>query len=217
MDGQNDTGAAVAGDGAGGADGGVQGHPETGRDRVRRLLLDQLGFRHPRGTDDDAARRFLDRLADELGYMADDRLAVLRDMMRTHGQGSARNQWPDHASFIGWAEVVQPRPLEDLPALLRWFGSVEGPRAIAEGTLVETWEYIRMRKVPPVTQQARQLVAERAAESNRRIAILAERRAAGMSVNPADDEWGRWYLARRAACEEIVARERAARAAGDAA
>lgn len=192
MDGQNDN----------------ETHAETKRDRVRRLLLDPLGFRHARGTDEAVGRRFLDRLADELSYMADDRLSALREMMRSHGQGSARNQWPDHASFIGFAEVVQPRPLEELPALLRWFGSVEGPRAVADGQLVETWEYIRKKKVPPVTPQARLVVAEAAKINARRLMIIEERIDQGRTIPADDDQWRRWYLTCREKCMALVERER---------
>lgn len=184
-------------------------HAETKRDRVRRLLLDPLGFRHPRSMDEAAGRKFLDRLADELSYMADDRLSALRDMMRSQGQGSARNQWPDHASFIGFAEVVQPRPLEELPALLRWFGSVEGPRAAADGQLVETWEYIRKKKVPPVSPQARLVVADWAKENARRLLIITERIDQGRTIPADDDQWRRWYLACRDKCMALVERERA--------
>lgn len=189
-------------------------HAETKRGRVRRLLLGPLGFRHPRGTDEADGRKALDRIADDLGYMADDRLAALCDMLRSHGQGSARNLWPDHATFVGFAEVVQPRPLEELPALLRWLGSVEGPRALAAGTLVETVEYVRGRKVPPVTPQARQLVAEKAAENARRLVIIGERRAAGLGIAPSELAWEGWYLDQRAAAEALVAREQAVRGHG---
>ena len=191
------------------------GPAETGRDRVRRLLLAPMGFRHPKGVDEAEGRKRLDNLADELGYMTDASLAALAEMVQFHGQGSARNWWPDRATFIGLAEVVQPRPIAALPALRSWFGSVEGPRAQAAGELVETYEYIARRKLPPATSQARQLVAEQARENARRLLILGERRAAGLGVMEGDVKWERWYLARRAECEAIVKAERAARGHGD--
>lgn len=184
---------------------------ETKRGRVRRLLFGPLGFRFRREVAEGERHRFLDHLADDLAYLSDASLAALAEMLRSHGQGHDRNLWPDRATFLGFAEAVEPRPVEELPALLSWFGSVEGPRAIAEGTLVETFLYIRDRKAPPFTDQARKRVTERAAEANRKLAIIAERRAAGLQVPPDDLAWERWYLDRRAACEAIVARERAAR------
>lgn len=187
---------------------------ETKRGRVRRLLLDPLDFRFAKGTDEAWAKRFLNGLADDLAYMPDERLAALRESLQSHGQGSARNQWPDRATVIAFAEWFAPRPLEELPALLSWFGSVEGPRAIAEGTLVETFEYISRRKAPPYTPQAQALIAESAAASARRLAILAERRARGLACGGDDLAWERWYLALREKCEAIVARERARKDGG---
>lgn len=201
MDGQNDEAVGLV---------------EAKRAKVRRLLLEPLGFRFRQGVDEAARRQFLDGIADDLGYMAEDRLAALADMLRTRGEGAARNLWPDRATFLGFAEVAQPRPIEELPALLSWFGSVEGPRAQAAGELVEVWDYICRRKAPPFTAPARNLVAEAAREANRRLNIIAERRAAGLGSAPHELEWERWYLARRADCEAIVARERAARGHRDA-
>ena len=192
----------------------VEGQTETKRDRVRRLLIDPLGFRFPKRTEPDEARKRLDRLADDLGYLSDASLRTLADMLRTKGQGSERNFWPDHATFIGFAEVVQPRPVEELPALLSWFGSVEGPRAISEGTLVETFDWISRRKIPPYSPPARAAVNEEAAKNARRLSIIAERRAAGLTVAPDELGWERWYLDRKTECEALVARERAARGRG---
>lgn len=184
---------------------------ETNRDRVRRILLNPLGFRFPKATDPERQRQLLDGLTDELGYLTDASLAVLRDMLASKGQGSARNFWPDRATFIGCAEAVQPRPLEELPALLSWLASVEGPRAIEAGTLVETIEYVERRKVPPYSDQARALVAERAADNRRRLVVISERRAAGYGLAPDDIAWERWYRERQEAGEALVARELARR------
>lgn len=186
-------------------------HHETKRDRVRRLLLDPLGFRFPKGTDPEEAKKVLNRIADDLAYMADERLRALRDMMASKGQGTARNFWPDHASFIGFAELVEPRPVAELPALLSWFGSVEGPAAMKAGILVETWQFIERRKKPPVTAQERALVAEQSAVNARRLTIIEERRRDGRAIDADDAAWERWYLDLQASCEGIVARERAAR------
>lgn len=190
-------------------------HHETKRDRIRRLLLDPLGFRFPKAVDAEAGKKTLNRIADDLTYMSDASLAAMRDMMASKGQGSARNFWPDHASFIGFAEVVEPRPVEELPALLSWFGSVEGPAAMKAGLLVETWQFIERRKKPPVTNQERALVSEQAAKNARRLQIIEERRRDGRTVDAEDAAWERWYLQLRIRCEEIVERERAARGHDD--
>lgn len=187
---------------------------ETKRGRVRRLLLDPLAFRFPKGTDDVKARRFLDELADELAYMPDDRLTALRESLQYQGMGAARNHWPDRVTILAFADRFAPRPLEELPGLLSWFGSVEGPRAIEAGTLVETFEYIRRRKAPPYTPQAQAQIAENAAASARRLQILSERRVLGLTVAGDDLAWEGWYIGLRRRCEEIVARERAKRGHG---
>lgn len=184
---------------------------ETKRDRVRRLLLDPLGFRWPRGADEAEGRRKLDGIADELAYMDDDRLAALRDLLRGKGEGVARCFWPERATFIGFAELVQPRPIEDLPALLSWFGSVEGPRAIEDGTLVETFEYIRDRKVPPAHEKAAAMIRARATENARRLQLVDDRIRQDLPPRDGEPEWARGYRARRAWCEEIVRIERAKR------
>lgn len=185
------------------------GQAETNRGRVRRLLLDPLGFRSPRGTAPEAERKFLDALADELGYMRDAELQVLAGMLRSKGGGSARNFWPDLASFRGFAELVAPRPLAQMPKLLSWFGSVEGPKAAAEGTLVETYAYLERNKVPPASDGARRMVREEAAKNAHRLRVIEDRRRAGAPVTGAEAEWARWYCGRRAWCDELVRIERA--------
>lgn len=184
---------------------------ETNRDRVRRLLFVPLGFRHRREVDEAQCRHWLDTLADELGYMRDARLVALAELMRGHGQGAARNFWPDRATFIGFAEMLEPRPLDQLPAVCSWFGSVEGPAAMRAGTLVETWQYIQRAKKPPYTDQARRQIAEAAALSRRRLDIIAERRQLGLPLNPDDLAWEAWYRRLSDHCAEVVTRERSAR------
>lgn len=184
---------------------------ETKRDKVRRLVFAPLGFRHRRERAEEDGRKWLDDLADELGYMSEDRLKALAELMRGQGEGAARNFWPDRATFIGFAEMLEPRPLDQLPAVCSWFGSVEGPRAIEAGTLVETWQYIHRTKKPPYTEQARRVIDEQAAMSKRRIEVIADRRRAGLSVDADALAWERWYLQVQAQCEAIVARERARR------
>ena len=183
---------------------------ETKRDRVRRVLFEPLGFRWPRSVDGAEGARILDQIADELSYMADDRLEVLRDVMRTKGEGGSRDFWPTRAAFVNFAEMVEPRPIEDLPALLSWFGSVEGPRAMAAGTLVETFEFIAARKVPP-GPRAQKLISETAAENARRLQMVEDRQRQGLPPRDGEPDWARAYRARRAWCEEVVALERAKR------
>lgn len=170
------------------------GQAESNRARVRRIVYDPLGFRFPRAVDADLGARRLDTLADQLSYLTDDSLGALREMLRHQGLGSARCHWPERATVIALAEIVQPRPIWDIPELRRWFASVEGPQALLRRELVETWEYFSQRKRPPVDAGARAKVREAAEAARRRLAIIGEREAAGLSVRPDDLQWRVWYL-----------------------
>lgn len=186
---------------------------ESNRARVRRLLLDPLGFRFRRGTGEEAQRKFLDTVADELAHMSAAQLQVLFAMLKGKGQGEARNVWPDLATVRGFAHVVAPRPLSDEPALRRWFGSIEGPQAILDGTLVETARYFLRNHAPPVTPGARAKVREAAVANARRLQIIEEKRGRGIDVPAHDAEWAREYRAARAYWEEVVRIEREAKGA----
>lgn len=188
--------------------------PETQRGRVRRLLLDPLGFRFKRGTDAATAQARLDQIADDVAYLTDDQLQVLEGMLRTKGQGADRAFWPEAATFRGFAEIIHPRSIEDVPALRRWFASVEGPKAQAEGTLVETAAYFEHYKVPTAKPGARKAIADRAAQNQRRLTIVAERRAAGLVNDPDDLAFERWYQGRAAYLDEMVSLLRAAKGGG---
>jgi hypothetical protein len=184
---------------------------ESKRDRVRRLLLEPLGFRKPGGMSAEACAEMLVRVCDELAYLSDEALARVEEALRFRGTGKDRNGWPDLATFRAYAELAEPRPIEELPALRRWFGSVEGPRAIADGTLVETWAFFGRHKRPPVGSQDRRVIADRASANRRRLELVDDKRKHGRMVDPQDAEWARQYRARRAYLEEMVRIERAER------
>jgi hypothetical protein len=186
---------------------------EANRDRVRRLLFAPLGFRHPAKLTEADGRARLDQIADELGYLTDDALETLARMLRVHGQGAARNWWPDRATFVGWAHVVQPRPLEDDPKLLSWFASVEGQRMVQDGTLVETFHYFQKHRVPPFTPEARRRVLEQARDANRRVMLTRERQDLGHEVLPDSARFADLYEAETARLAALVQRLAKGRAA----
>ena len=180
------------------------------RARVRVLLidpLDGLGFRRKASATVAEHQAAMESLADNLAYMSDTGLRALSEMLRTKGEGAARNIWPASATIYALAELIERRPIEELPGCLRWFRSVEGPRALAAGTLVETWSYFHRMKRPPV-HMGREL-AQRAAENRRRLQIIDERSVAGVATVE-EIEWARGYRDRLAYCEALV------RGAGDA-
>lgn len=182
------------------------GQAEGRRARVRRLLVDPLqaiGFRRARSVTVEDHQATLDSLCDNLGYLSDAGLVALREMLQTRGEGAARNIWPATATIYGLAELLERRPVEELPGCLRWFRSVEGPRAAAAGTLVETWSYFHRMKRPPV--HAGRELAQRAADNRRRLQIIDERAQAGVAT---DDElaWARGYRERLAYCQSLISR-----------
>lgn len=183
---------------------------ETNRDRVRRLLFAPLGFRFPKAMTEADGRAQLDRIADELAYLSDWHLGALARMLRPHGQGSARNFWPDRATFIAFAHICQPLPLAQDPKLVSWFASVEGQRMVQEGTLVETWDWFERHRVPPYKPEHRRLVATQAAENARRLLLVEERERLGHEVTPDNLAWARHYRAERDRLAAMVASSDAA-------
>ncbi|QQA43943.1 hypothetical protein [Pelagovum pacificum] len=184
---------------------------ETKRDRVRRLLLEPLGFRKSANVTAERQKAILDQVCDELAYLSDEGLARVREALQAKGQGKARDCWPELASFRAYAEMAEPRPIEELPALRRWFGSIEGPKAINERTLVETWVWFQRHKRPPVTPADRRQVFERSERNRRKLTIIEERIAAGREVDAEDRDWVRRYREKRDYLEQLVEQERGAK------
>ncbi|WP_229864440.1 hypothetical protein [Seohaeicola zhoushanensis] len=163
---------------------------------MRRLLIDPLtdaGFRFPKGTSDDEAKASLNRIADYLGYASDTSLARLRELLLTKGEGSARCFWPCYATVVGWAEKVQPRPLEEVPELASWFGSAAGREALAGGRLVAEFEFWQSKKRPPIYPEDRVRAAERAKTHNQRRDLVRDRQARGVTVREDELQWAGWY------------------------
>lgn len=178
--------------------------PESKRGRVRRLLIEpltELGFRKSGKVTADRHKANIASLADELAYMSDDSLTSLYAMLRTKGQGGQRDIWPSTATMVGFAELVQERPLEELPGLVRWFASVEGPKALHDGTLVETWLYFHKHKKPPFSAQ--HIIREKA-DANRRKLALYRDRAKRNVADESELDWVRRYEARLTYCTDLV-------------
>lgn len=186
---------------------------ETQRDRVRRLFSDRLnglGFRrhgNVKVADHDLT---MIKLIDALTYMSDQGLNVLFDMLKSKGQGRDRDIWPSRATILGYAELVEPRSIEELPSLIRWFRSVEGPKALREGTLVETWQYFQIHKRPPVS--ARRQIEDKAKKNAHTLELYRERVANGRA-DPEERDWVDRYEKRLAHCKGLLP----ANAEGDAA
>lgn len=177
---------------------------ESKRGRVRRLLfepLEEMGFRKNGMVKAEDHKSKMDRLADNLAYMSDQSLGALCEMLRSKGQGRDRMFWPVPATIYGLAELVEPTPIEELPNLLSWFRSVEGPKAMKAGTLVETWIYFHKFKRPP--QAAHAQIARDAADHQRKCERVRDRGASGRA-SAEELHWLDRYEKRLAYCEAIV-------------
>ena len=183
---------------------GQTGEVETKRGRVRRLLIEPmraLGFRRPGKWRAAAWEQELVKIADDLAYLSNQNLDVLFGMLRSKGQGAARNEWPARATILGLAQVVQPRPVEEMPNLVSWFRSAAGPRAEAAGELVEEFRFFEARHRPPLNDGERRVISERAFENRRRLQIIAERSAPTVE----DRAWRAAYMQDEARVKAIMA------------
>lgn len=185
----------------------MTGHDhESKRGRVRRLLidpLDDIGFRKHGNVKVEKHKANLARVADELSYMTDAGLETLRGQLKSKGQGPSRDVWPSIATITAFAELVEPKPIEEMPELLRWFRSRAGPAARDAGTLVETYGFFHRFKKPPV--MAERQILERA-QDNRRKLELYEDRIRRDVARPEEVSWARGYRERLAYCEDLVRR-----------
>ena len=166
---------------------------ETKRDRVRRLLIDKLkadGMRFERGTSVEDQQRRLDRMADDLSYMADERLGWLRDCLRTKGEGSKRNFWPSRVTVLAYAELAQSRPLEDLPGLKSWFISAAGHDAIkVPGRLLAEFKFWKAHKRPPLNPFEQAAISKEAERIVRRRETLTDRKRSQTLRDAEDIRW----------------------------
>lgn len=183
--------------------------PETKRDRVRRLLIAPLaewGFRKPGDVCAERHARFLDGLADGMAYMTDEQLVTLREFLRTKGEGKDRRGWPRLATITPLAEQIAPRPIEEIPAIASWFGSVEGPKAIEEGTLVAQFLFLTKFKRPPLTDGDWRAVRDRARGLSSDYGVRADRERRGVASED-DRQFLAWYRANEARAMALVTRE----------
>lgn len=184
---------------------------ETKRDRVRRLFIEpmnDLGWRKPARRSDEDHAADLNRICDELHYLADDQFAVLREALRAKGDGSTRDHWPRPARIVAFAELVEPRPLDALPAVRRWFACAAGEAAEAAGRLVEEYDYWTRFKVPPRTPEARRMVEERAQKNARRLELYLDRCKRGLASPQGEAEWAHGYQERKAQVRRLLKAER---------
>ena len=177
---------------------------ETQRDRVRRLFserLNSLGFRRHGNVKIADHDLTMVKMIDALTYMSNHSLNVLFDMLKSKGQGRDRDIWPSRATIVSFAELIEPRAIEELPSLIRWFRSVEGPKALHDGTLVETWQYFQIHKRPPIS--ARRQIENKAKKNAHTLELYRERIANGRA-DPEARDWVDRYEKRLAYCKGLL-------------
>ncbi len=185
---------------------GEAGVVTKGRAAVRALLvepLEQDGL--VRGGRETAAQHaaMIDRLCDRLAYMDPAHLATLREVVLRVAEGELRNRWPALATIWNLAVRLQPPPDEEARLIVSWFASIEGPRARAEGHLVELYRFLRRMGRPP-GQYEMKAIREEAAENARRRVRVEEWLRAGRA-QPSEAEWLAGYRAVQDRCERLVA------------
>lgn len=186
---------------------------ETQRDRVRRLLigpLQDLGFRFKKGTPDDLAAKRLATLCDDMAYLSDVALERLALALRDKGEGSARCFWPERATFIAYAQMAEPRPIEEMPGLVSWFASAAGQRALSEDRLVAEYRWWRHKHRPPMNPEEWAMVTKRAAEWRGRAERFRDRLSRGVALDHQDGGWLAAYEADHAAALALVGNRDAA-------
>lgn len=156
-----------------------------GKAAVRALLIERLelaGFVRPRKVTVDVWEAQKKLLAERLAYMSCENLMTLAEVMITSANG--RQDWPSEVLVLQFARSIQPPPPAQSRIVTSWFGSVEGPKAVARGDLVELFRFVRRRQVPPSAYEMRH-IAEEARDNARRRQLVAEKQRDG--VAPQDD------------------------------
>lgn len=170
---------------------------ESKRARVRRMLIEPLqeqGMRFERTVPAETQRKRLDRMADDLAYMCDDALVVLRRCLLRNGEGTAKCFWPKRVSYLGFAHGFESRSIEDDPAMLGWFASAAGKAAQGvPGRLVAEFEFWCENWRPPVSDKEWRAVAAKATKNLNRLAYCEPREAEGILRDPDDIAWLKEY------------------------
>lgn len=180
---------------------------ETRRDRVRRLFIhpmQELGWRKPGNVRAEDHEAMLVSLCDRLAYLSDESFAVLRQNLRVRGAGKDHDLWPRPAIILALANLVQYRPLTEVPAVLRWFRSRAGTDADANGRLVEEYGFWLRYNRPPANASEHKIVADRAVRNRARVDLCHDRRRRDIDPGPGEAEWVERYLAREAELRQLV-------------
>jgi len=193
----------------------MQEHDDkAGRQLMRMNFVERLaraGLERPRGMTEADLDQMMRRLVRSLSYLSAPSVEVLADQVLEAASGPKRSHWPSELIIRQMAQALEPRPLEDRPIVASWLGSVEGPRAIAGGYLVELLRWLRSHPRPIMPHDLR-CIHEQASDNRRRRQIINERRRAG-DDRAEDRSWMLEYAEDERQALGIIERAQAARQA----
>lgn len=173
-----------------------------GKAAVRRLLIERLeaaGLQRPRGMAAAAFAQMQGHLCDRLSYMTAENLMTLAEALIESAQGG---RWPGEIVVRDFAKGLQPPPVAQSRLITSWLASVEGPKAVVRGDLVELYRHL-MRHLRPPSDWDRRQIAEQVLQNTRRIQIIREKIAVDVATAEERD-WLSRYLADRQAAEAVV-------------
>lgn len=177
----------------------------TGKRAVRSYFIEPLNDdglirdRRTKASDHDV---FLKKLETKLGYMSRDNLDRLREVVLNSAMGPSLNVWPKFATVWNYAKILQSPPDDHNPIMNSWLHSIEGPKLRDNGTLVETYLFLRKHGRPPHGYE-RIKIADAARENARKRVMVIERVGWGSATDD-DQKWLSWYDALAQTCTEIV-------------
>ena len=177
-----------------------------GKEAVRVLLIQRLldaGFVRPRGVTAEAFERQQKHLADRLAYLSAENLETLAEVLM--GKPAKGYVWPAELLVMQYAAGLQAPPPMQSRIVTSWLASVEGPKAVLRGDLVELYRYVRRHHAPPQGGYAASKIAEEARDNARRRIIVAERMRDGVASEE-DRRWLRdWQADQEAALALVTA------------
>lgn len=189
----------------------AQAQATSKRERVRRCLIEPLerdGLVRDRRVSAADHGKFLDKLADRLGYLSEDKLDVLRRYVRAQATGTAHNVWPGFATILNHAQDIETPPDPENPIMQSWLHSRQGEALLGRGEHVETYLFltglVRKGRPRPPTDAEKRMIARRAEENRRKCQLLREAIAGGRHVSLDDHQWLVWYDAQTEIAEDIV-------------
>lgn len=179
-----------------------EGH---GRRAVREHLiarLEQAGFVRKRGMTIAVLEAEKRRIVERLDYMQPEFLSGLaEELIDLRGDDL---DWPSEAYIMRRAQAWQKRPLSQNRPLVSWLGSVEGPKAVLRGDLVEVYRHLCKHSKPPSDFEHRTAIAQEAEDNARGLRILADKRDRGASLTDAELRWEAAYLRDKADAMALV-------------